>query len=337
MVINVFNISWPKRNEDLSLEMDAIKKADPNMSHDIDLHSLPTLYNNLVEVLVDMGIPYEKVFGQRFRVPDTFKENKDIYLSYHSSSNELYKNLWHIHTSPLPGYFSFDRRGFSCFSEPAINSNFFELSKLVDIDLAREWYNTFSTNYINSNISRIQQPDQDAYNIPNDRPHIFIGGQLSFDSVLRSAHFDVQQYYNNISNMFPDHNIFYKGHPGSQPGKPNTLIAPQGSNVIQYTGSIHSIIKNADAVCVVNSGVGFESLLHLKHVFTAGRCDYQWVTHNLKSISDMNDMPNLIARKVDEDKVIKFLYYMANEVYVAVDDKQRIATAIEKAIKINNG
>ena len=38
--------------------------------------------------------------------------------------------------------------------------------------------------------------------------------------------------------------------------------------------SIHSLIKKSQAVFTVNSGVGIESILHLKKVYTFGFADY---------------------------------------------------------------
>ena len=43
-------------------------------------------------------------------------------------------------------------------------------------------------------------------------------------------------------------------------------------------GNIHKLVTQSTGVFVINSGVGFESLIHGKPVVTFGNCDYKWAT-----------------------------------------------------------
>ena len=42
--------------------------------------------------------------------------------------------------------------------------------------------------------------------------------------------------------------------------------------------NVHDLISRARGVFTINSGVGFESLIHGKPVVTFGNCDYRWAT-----------------------------------------------------------
>jgi capsule polysaccharide modification protein KpsS len=49
-------------------------------------------------------------------------------------------------------------------------------------------------------------------------------------------------------------------------------------NIYTMQDNIHSLIDGAELVCTINSGSGFEGLIHGKPVVTFGDCDYHWVT-----------------------------------------------------------
>lgn len=72
--------------------------------------------------------------------------------------------------------------------------------------------------------------------------------------------------------------VVFKGHPAN-PGSmaPLRAVAPESANVSWAEASVHDLIANAAAVYTLNSGVGFEALLHGKPVVTFGRADYDVV------------------------------------------------------------
>ena len=49
--------------------------------------------------------------------------------------------------------------------------------------------------------------------------------------------------------------------------------------------NIHTLLSHSKAVFTVNSGVGFEAILHQKPVFTFGRADYDCVSTSLEGSS----------------------------------------------------
>ena len=72
-----------------------------------------------------------------------------------------------------------------------------------------------------------------------------------------------------------------KGHPINPDSMtPLRNITKQYSNAKWRDDiSIHEAIKICDIVSMVNSGVGFEAMLHSKPIFTYGRSEYQNVVH----------------------------------------------------------
>jgi hypothetical protein len=79
-------------------------------------------------------------------------------------------------------------------------------------------------------------------------------------------------------------------------------------------GNIHEIIKRSQGLLVINSGTGFESLIHGKPVCTFGDCDYNRVTFNA-DIRRLDEARNFIF-DYDENKqkiARKFVYWYMHD------------------------
>ena len=75
--------------------------------------------------------------------------------------------------------------------------------------------------------------------------------------------------------------LVVKGHPANpQSMSPlQQIVALYPDNVIwTWNSSIHELIAKSDGVFTINSGVGFESLLHRKPVITFGWAEYDCIT-----------------------------------------------------------
>jgi len=331
-----FVISWPRPEEDLYSYLKSLsEKETTKRASDRETFSLFNFYKNLEDVLDQIGVKHSRLFGSRYRVPTSNPDKNKIYLSYHSSSSKKHPNVWHVHTSGSVGYFSVDPLGFSSFSDVSRSSHYFEDSQKVDLNIATKWFNSFSKKYIEEDMSRSYQSNYDPLEI--DEPYIFIAGQLSYDSVIQHhSNVDAQQYYNKVAEIFGNkgYKVVFKHHPGTYiPGyKNNQFYVPKHPSVIETKASIHSAIKNAAAVFVINSGVGLEALFHKKHVFTGGNCDYKWVTNQIKNIKEIETTIDIINNPVDEEKIIKYLYYLHNYVYVDCYDVDSIKRKIQEIL-----
>ena len=335
-----FVICWPRPEGQDVLEFfekaqsESAKKAKQvKFSHDKDLYSVPEFYTTLESVLDELGLKHERMYGTRYRVPLKVTNDK-IYLCYHSHSENMRNNVWHVHTSGLVGHFTIDRKGYAGYSEPASTKNYFEISQSIDLTKSREFFDKFSTEFINTNTSRQYQPEME---LDIDEPYVFLAGQLSYDSVVANLSYinPPQEYYNTIAEVV-NCKVVYKRHPAELvEGKTNKLSMPRYPNVIPYTGSIHTAIKNAMAVYVINSGVGFEALLHKKRVFTAGKCDYYPVTNVLKNLNDVKNSVGLLDQPIDEDALVRYMYHLINDVYVNVYSRKSIRDKILQIVEMN--
>lgn len=75
-------------------------------------------------------------------------------------------------------------------------------------------------------------------------------------------------------------------------------------------GNIHELIKRSVGLFVINSGTGFESLIHGKPVCTFGNCDYNRVTFNA-DIRRLDEARNFLFGFRPEQRVVmyQFVYW----------------------------
>ena len=71
--------------------------------------------------------------------------------------------------------------------------------------------------------------------------------------------------------------LVFKLHPGD-PWRGHLARAEAWRHARFATGNVHNLIAQSRGVIVINSGVGFESLIHGKPVVTLGDCDYKAAT-----------------------------------------------------------
>ena len=300
---------------------------------------LANLYQNLETVLGERHIKCEKSYMTdeefktlQFPLPKEI-DIHNLYFSYHTKTNLERFNLFHIHSTSFPGYFLIDRLGYAGFSSYASYNTAFLESQNEDDKVVNEWFDKFSGDIIDNNITRIIQDDEE---LKVDKPYFFIAGQTKMDAVVsKLSNVDGQEYYNRICELALKlgYGVVYKPHPLV---RKNTLLkrgegdfhTPNYPNVTEYNGSIHKAISNAEAVYVINSNVGMEALLHGKQVYTAGNCDYKWVTHQIDTL----DSIDIEHENISTDVIKKFLYYMVNHVYVDSYDIHNIEKRVDNIL-----
>jgi capsule polysaccharide export protein KpsC/LpsZ len=74
--------------------------------------------------------------------------------------------------------------------------------------------------------------------------------------------------------------------------------------------NVHDLIAGSRGVFTINSGVGFESLIHGKPVVTFGNCDYRWVTFGANR-ERLDDAREFVGGYTDElrREANRFIYY----------------------------
>ena len=114
--------------------------------------------------------------------------------------------------------------------------------------------------------------------------------------------------------------IIYKPHPFENQDANavinNLIDLPALNNVsIVSDVSIHDLLHLAKGVVTINSGAGFEALIHLKPVVTLGKVDYSAATYECRNIEDIKKSVQFINSPVDELKIKKFIYVKVHHLH----------------------
>ena len=298
----------------------------------INLHDVDKFYINLLAALKDMDYDVKTTTTIKELI-----ETDGIFLSHHT--NFANKNIWNIKKGYLQGYLYFDRTGFSGWAEIANSEQLFNESQNLDLEKATEFFTNFSNDYKQQRSSKMPQTGT----FSTKEPYIFVAGQNPADTVSELARIPTRDLMKHVAEAFKNtkYKVVIKIHPLEQ-GKGQEWVDKEYKflkhypNVIITSASIHDIIPNAAGVYTVNSGVGFESLLYLKHVFVSGHCDYHWVATNLHEVSDIQNTAHVLEKQVDKEMIIKFIYYMLTEYFVNSGDMASIRQKIERTVREYN-
>lgn len=114
------------------------------------------------------------------------------------------------------------------------------------------------------------------------RPSVFFPLQIRHDHSIRYfSDYGFDEILNAVVRWASDAGVALtlKAHPANMPLMAEYIEKyPPGPLLKWSNDNIHDLIAESDAVFTVNSGVGFEALLHGKPVVTFGRAEYDCVT-----------------------------------------------------------
>ena len=96
--------------------------------------------------------------------------------------------------------------------------------------------------------------------------------------------------------------------------------------------SIHDLISKSCAVCVVNSSVGAEALLHEKPVYVFGESEYQHVCYQICETGefDRRFIPDIMPVALDD--LVRYLYLLRTEYSVDATNKTMAKTFIHERV-----
>lgn len=123
------------------------------------------------------------------------------------------------------------------------------------------------------------------------RPYIFFPLQVPHDQSIR--------YFSDISewevveaviSWARDHDVavVMKPHPANRKSMIPFEGLVDGETIFWSDAHVYDLIKHATSIYTINSGVGFEALLHIKPVITFGRVEYDCVSFNA-TINNLDD------------------------------------------------
>lgn len=234
-------------------------------------------------------------------------------LSYHSYGDS--RHVWRVKETSVPFFYSFDRLGFSGWSEIALlPERFREHVQRVDTDAAREFCKDLRNWMISNNLSKYAQPDLSAA-IP-DR-FVFFPLQVRGDIVAYHCRLDPLLVLRWAARMALHTRtpLVVKRHPFCRSrlvGIVLKFVSAMNPYVTVADAPIPHLLARCSSVITGNSGVGFEALIHGKQVFSFARSEYMLACHTVRRESDVRGA--FLCEPVElSDDSMKFVSFFLND------------------------
>jgi hypothetical protein len=300
-----------------------------------DGEDVRVFFRRLFQTLDARGLKYEKLTKAPSEITEAELSPDKLYLLFHTMFDK--SNVWNIMRSHSHGYFYFDKMGYAGWSEMAQRDEPFEKAMSVSQSDANEFFDEYARDYIQNNKSKWTQHDKP---LEVDGPYVFVAGQLPTDTVSKLAYVGTLELMMILADAYEGTGtkVVMKIHPWDNRNCPYRAAYEYmrgHPNVIVTDASIHAIIPNSECVYMCNSGVGFETLLHLKPLVLTGGCDYSRVCHVAKNedelLATVGNPP-----VVDVDMVKRFVYYSLKTYFVGMNDQDGLEAKIDAAIEMFN-
>ncbi len=254
-------------------------------------------------------------------------------FSYHTISHG---NLGlHFKETDRPALFSFDSRGYAGWSEFSDMS--LEQLRAADVDpqSAAAYFEDDKQRVIGGNLSKYRQA---ALSEKDEMPEnfIFVALQLIGDAVSQLAYLSLFEMVEEVVRTAEAKrlSVVIKRHPLCTTPEVSRFLSKlvAEGRVTQIYSSIHAIIPKAVAVCVVNSGVGAEALLHEKPVYVFGRADYMAGCFVCRQSGDF--AAQFVAGKspLSPDELRKFWFLLRKRYAIDLRDRKKAAAEIEMRV-----
>lgn len=254
-------------------------------------------------------------------------------FSYHTISHG---NLGlHFKETDRPSLFSFDNRGYAGWSE--FSDLPLEQLRAVEVDQqeAAAFFEEEKRRVIGGNLSKYQQASvSDRDDLPED--FIFVALQLIGDAVSQLAYLNLFEMVDEVVRIAEARglSVVIKRHPLCTTPEVSRFLSKlvAEGRVRQVYSSIHAIIPKALAICVVNSGVGAEALLHEKPVYVFGRADYMAGCFVCRRPGDF--AAQFVAGKsmLTPAELRKFWFLLRKRYAIDLRDREKAAAAIEARV-----
>lgn len=172
----------------------------------------------------------------------------------------------------------------------------------VDIDSLPEtehnFYDVYRQRLLTDNLgSKFNQPDhkncaqliaegaipmrRSLFGFREARPYIFLPLQIPHDqSIKYFSDFTEQEVVEALVAWAKKHDVVVvmKPHPANRKIMESFEALVDGCNIFWSEAHVYDLITHATGIYTLNSGVGFEALLHLKPVVTFGKVEYDCVS-----------------------------------------------------------
>lgn len=244
----------------------------------------------------------------------------DLIFSYHTRRRIYGFNLWHYKPGYIAGTQFIDREGYSGSAEVCRNPNLVDESATTgDLDKSFALAHKMTVIADRSKISKVKSSGEKIC----DEPYILFPAQVPRDTVIRHSYWG--KWNHTLDSVFPALDslgvrVIVKPHPRAKRAglKDPCEFFKQFKNIefLEHNCSIHDAISGSVGVLTVNSGVGFEALVHNKPVFTLGRCDYDYATYKIRTADDIYGIKDRLNLPMEEAAKRYIHYHMNNSIAI---------------------
>ena len=205
----------------------------------------------------------------------------DYKIHAHKNRNELpFKVGLFYKEMHIKGLFTVDTHGWGSVHSQSQAAP--DLSR-IDSHEARSFCESRCQTFLTDGFSRQLQPSIRPI-AGAVKPYLFAPLQLiSDDTIKHHSPIGVFRFIDILADWAHSRrvNVVFKLHPGREFPELNRAVERRvaaSPYIFCLNENVHALILNSIGVCVINSGVGFEALIHGRPVITFGRSDYQWFT-----------------------------------------------------------
>lgn len=269
----------------------------------------------LLECLADLGCSIVLRSHAKNGTGAEACDDGDIRIYAHATrrdvDGELYYKQMHLRS-----LFTIDTEGWGADHSMMRQAADFEW---IDPVAAAEFCDKLASGFLSTGISKDRQPPIGSGE-PLPERFIFVPTQLRTDYVnIYHSPIPVPDFIRRVAEWGDrkGESVVFKIHPS---GRNDEEVAAAVAHCREAFPSIrfvdanvHELIARSSGVFTINSGVGFESLIHGKPVATFGDCDYRWATYNA-SIGALDEARGYLAAFSPQmlRSQQQFIYYYCN-------------------------
>jgi len=221
------------------------------------------------------------------------------------------KRFLNFKESYLKGYYYCDPKGFSGFS--SISDQQFDPEE-IDPIAAEAFAAELRGEMVLRRTSKYRQPPTET-ELPKNAIALFL--QIQDDVVLTLARFTLEEILKILLQERGSRPLLIKRHPLCKDVAVEALLSElhdPSAGIHVTDANLHDIMAASDHVAVVNSGTGFEALIHDKPVLLFGGSDYH---HAAFPIAEAVDVGAALAKTKPPAPTDRFLYWFLRRQMIA--------------------
>lgn len=289
-----------------------IEKPTPWLISELDGERNRLMYSALLHEVASRYSYEENPINFRTEFQHRKAPKGGFTISYHSVGD--IRHVWRVKETPVPYFYSYDRLGFSAWSEISqFSEQFIKQINSLPLAKAKLFVEELKQHLLKNNISKYKQPNTTDTNLPEN--FIFFPLQVRSDIVFQFCYIDplkVASYLAKRAKRVKQY-LVIKRHPLCKSKKVTLFLnwlRLTNPYVVIANVSINQLLPQCSKVVVANSGVGFEALIHQKQVLSFAKSEYSIASQNFRDLPELEQL--LKSNNIDKDFITKYIYFYLN-------------------------